>query len=286
MKIGISYDIFDGRYGRWGDGKYQKMREHGYSCMDFDMCNTNTPIYELSEKEFETLIMREKHLADEAGIEISQTHGPWRWPAQDATDMDRLERMEKMKRSIRATALLNCKNWVIHPIMPYGVCETGTDNAQKTWDVNLTFMSELLYYAKTYGITICLENMPMKEFSLAKPTDVLKFVKTINDDNFKICFDTGHAAVFDEPSVGYSVRKLGKEIKTFHIHDTKYGMDLHLFPYSGIIDWKDFVKALKDIDFKGVFSLETIPSAMLNDEIFSDMCISLRKIAQQILSDE
>lgn len=284
MKIGISYDIFDSRYGRWGDAKYAKMSEHGYSCMDFNMCNTGTPTYTLPEKDFEALMLREKRLAEEAGIEINQAHGPFGRPYEDATRQDKAKHMEKLERSIRATAILGCKNWAIHPIMPFGASDINTEAAQKTWDANLEFMNSVLQYAKGYGVTVCLENVPMSEFSMAKPAEILRFVKTMNDGNFKVCFDTGHVSVFDGLSVGACVRELNGEIRIFHIHDNKIGRDLHLFPYSGIIDWQDFAKALKDIDFKGVFSLETIPSAKLDDEIFSDMCIALRKIAQQIIS--
>lgn len=41
------------------------------------------------------------------------------------------------------------------------------------------------------------ENMPFKNFSLSKPCDILRFVKAIDDENFKICLDTGHVAVFE-----------------------------------------------------------------------------------------
>ena len=283
MKIGISLDIFDSSYGRWLDDKYLKIKEHGFSCMDFNMSDTNSAIYSLPEKAADEILLKERRLADEAGIIINQSHGPWRWPARDFTAADREERMEKMKRSIRATALLGCRDWVIHPIMPYGVHDVNTDDAKKTWELNIEFMRELLSYAKKYDVTICLENMPMREFSLAKPADILRFVKEMDDANFKICLDTGHIAVFEELSVGDSVRELGEEIKTLHIHDNKYGMDLHLFPYSGKIDWNDFAKSLSEIDFNGVFSLETMPSAELSDELFSDMCIILRKIAQEII---
>ena len=85
---------------------------------------------------------------------------------------DRKERMEKMKKSIRYTAVLGCKYWVIHPIMPFGVCEKDTEDAQKTWDMNIEFMSELLKVAKEVGVTICFENMPMLQFSLAKPDKI------------------------------------------------------------------------------------------------------------------
>lgn len=286
MKIGIQTTTLDKNgYGRWGEAAYQKLKEHGYDCSDFDMANTGTLFYTLPEKEADTLFAREKALAAAAGIEITQMHGPWQYPPRDVTEKDRAERMEKMKRSIRACALLGCKNWVIHPIMPYGLSDLPAGNAQKTWDLNMKFMCELLVTAKEYDVTICFENMPFLEFSLSKPERILEFVNTINDDHFKICLDTGHVAVFPELSIGEEVRRLGSEIRVMHVHDNWGSLDLHLMPYFGVIDWKDFANALKDISFDGSFSLETMPPATLPDDPFEDMCRLYAKTAKAITAD-
>ena len=283
MKLGIQTNLLDkDGYGRWGEDMYKKLKEHGYSCTDYNMSNTDTLLYTASEEEVDAFLLHEKELAEAAGIKINQVHGPWRWPARDFSEEDRAERMEKMKKSIRATSILGCKNWVIHPMMPYGVEEVNTENAQKTWDLNLEFMSELLKTAKEYDVTICFENMPMLDFSLSTPQRILEFVKTINDEHFKICLDTGHVAVFEDLSLGDEVRRLGSEIRVMHVHDNQWCMDLHMMPYFGCIDWEDFAKSLKDIKFDGCFSLETIPSKKLTDDIFESMCKDLAKIAQNI----
>lgn len=282
MKIGIQTSTFDTEgYGRWKDKTYDKLNEHGYSCTDFDMSNTETPIYTLPEEEAKELLLKEKELAEKSGIEIVQVHGPWRWPPKDLTQEDRAERMEKMKKSIRLTSHIGCKNWIVHPVMPYGIEEAGTEDAEKTWNINIEFMTELLKTAKEYDVTICLENMPMINFSLAKPEDILRFVKTINDDNFKICLDTGHVSVFFI-SVGDEVRRLGSEIKALHVHDNSFGVDLHSIPYFGIIDWDDFAKALKEINFEGCLSLETMPPRRLEDDMFEDMCHNMFTLAEKI----
>jgi sugar phosphate isomerase/epimerase len=156
---------------------------------------------------------------------------------------------------------------------------------QETWDINLSFMRELLATAKQYGITICLENMPFCEFSLSKPTDILRFVREINDDNFKICLDTGHITVFEDLLPGDSVRSLGKEIRTLHVHDNKEHIDLHMMPYFGNIDWKDFANALKEIEFNGVFSLETLPPVKLDNDMFEKSCIMLAESAKRITAN-
>lgn len=284
MKIGIQTSTFDRQgYGRWGDNTYQKLKEHGYSCTDLDLSNTEeNEIYSMSEKEAEKRIKHEKELADSAGIEIVQMHGPWRWPPRDVTAEERAERREKMEKSIRMASVIGCKNWVVHPIMPYGVKEIGTEDAGKTRTMNLEFMSDLLKTAKEYGVTICLENMPMHEFSLAKPQDILDLVREINDDCFKICLDTGHVSVFSDLNLKEEVIRCGKEIRTFHIHDNRHGFDMHLMPYFGGTDWSQFAEVLRCISFDGCFSLETMPPRMLGDEIFEDLCNALFKTAKEI----
>ncbi len=286
MKIGISINPNDKLgYGRFENMLYKKIKEHGFDCIDYNMADTNSWIYTSSLEELKPLLSKQKELAGEAGVEIHQVHGPWRWPVQDFSEEDRSERMEKMKRSILVAALLGCKNWVIHPIMPYGLSDINTEDAQKTWDINLVFMKELLKTAKEYDVTICLENMPFGEFSMATPEAILRFVNTIDDEHFKICLDTGHVAVFENLSLGDTVKLLGDKIQVLHVHDNRCNIDLHMMPYFGVIDWNEFALALKEIDFKGVFSLETEPSHKLPTSIFKDMCITLAKIAKEIIKD-
>lgn len=286
MKVGIKASFLEkGGYGRFGDGMYLKLKEHGYSTTLFSMSDTDSVIYTSSREEFKRILLHEKELADSAGVLIEQVHGPWQWPPKDFTEDDRKERMEKMKKSIEATSLLGCKNWVVHPIMPYGTEEFNTENAKKTWDMNITFMSELIRTAKEYGVTVCLENMPMHNFSMAKPNEILKFVKTINDDSFKICLDTGHVSVFDDLNLADEVLRVGDSLRLLHVHDNKFNKDLHLFPRFGVIDWQGFAAALKNIGFDGCFTLETVPPPKVSDVLFEDIGKMLYKIAADIAGD-
>ena len=288
MKIGICGSTFDRNgYGRWGEDTYKKIKEHGFLYSDCDIADTEYELYSVSDEEFERIFLNEKRLAEEAGVTINQVHGPWRWPPRDFTAEDRAERMEKMKISIRAASILECKNWVIHPIMPFGVEDIDTGDAEKTWDMNVAFMKELLKTAKEYGVTICLENMPMLRFSLSSPERILKLVEEINDENFKICLDTGHVSVFgEEIDLAEEVKRLGDKIKVLHVHDNRNGIDLHLMPYYGIIDWNGFYKALKEIGYEGVFSLETTPSRSLPNYLFDEMGVTLYKIVKEITKED
>lgn len=283
MKIGItesSYNLYP------KETRYQKIKADGYDCIDFGMSNTEVAPYTLSGEEFEAFFARERAMAEEAGITIWQVHGPWRWPPQDTTEEDRAERMEKMKISIRGTALLGCRNWIVHPIMPFGINELGTDDAQKTWDLNVVFMRELLAYAKEYDIIICFENMPMPQFSLGSVEAIMRFVNEMNDDHFRVCLDTGHVNVFPGQTLYDAVHIIGDKLQTLHVHDNNGKSDEHRMPwFGGTADWAGFGRALREIGFDGVFSYETGPSRTLPLDLYGDMLRFMVKSVGYIMAE-
>ena len=282
MKIGItesSYRVYPKEI------RYQKMKEHGFTCADYGMSNTEVAPYTLDDAEFDAYLTEERRLAEDAGIVISQVHGPWRWPPQDATEEDRAERMEKMKRSIRGTAVLGCKNWIVHPIMPYGINELGTDDAQKTWDLNVVFMRELLACAKEHDIIICFENMPMPNFSLGSVEAIMRFVNEMNDDHFRVCLDTGHVNVFPGQTLYDAVHMIGDKLQALHVHDNSGKSDEHKLPWLGTADWEGFGRALREIGFDGVFSYETGPAIALPVDLYGDMLRFMVKSVGYIMAE-
>ncbi len=282
MKIGIGFNPYGNEHARYGSERFVKVRQHGFSAIDYNMANTERDVYALSESELNKKMTAVKTEALEAGIEISQVHGPWRYPPKDVTPEDRTERMEKMKRSIVATRMLGCKNWVVHPIMPYGVNDLDTGKEKETWELNVSFLTELTEFAKKQGVTVCLENMPFLRFSVSTPEQILKLVKEINDESLQICLDTGHVAVFPELSLADEACRLSGYIKVLHVHDNMGDRDAHLWPTKGIINWSDFAAALKETGYSGVFSLETSASSSLDDVSFEKDTIELFEITKNI----
>ena len=268
MKIGIS----DNRI--WKEEHYKRLRGFGFDCYDFKMAETLAEPYTLSDHDFGEYLKNEKRLADEAGITIWQVHGPWRYPPADSTPSDRAERLEKMTRSIEGAAMLGAKYWVVHPLMPYGTQDVPLGRAEETNELNLEFMSKLLPTAKREGVTICLENMPMRDFSLASPTAIVDFIDRIGDESLAMCLDTGHSNVCrDWLTPAETIRRHSDKVKVLHVHDNRRQNDDHLPPYFGTIDWGDFTRALAEVNFPGVLSLEcTVPQAPrgeLREETYS-----------------
>jgi len=244
-KIGANHGMF----GCYGENRFSKMKEYGIDCVDLHL---EAELEGRTEEEFEAYICELKAQMDAAGVIPAQVHGPFKWPIHDETEQLRAARMILMKRSIRCASLMGIRNWVIHPLAPFGIEGFW---AEEVWRINEAFFRELLPTAKQYGVTICLENMPWKDFPIALPEQTLKLIHRIDDENLKFCLDTGHASVVGL-SAGEAVRMAGADLRALHVHDNDGKNDLHAVPYMGVIDWKDFVAALREIGYTGVFSFE------------------------------
>lgn len=284
VQIGIASGPYNQKgFARYGEEKFLKLKQFGYNGVDYNVANTDVELYSMDEDALKEKLFAEKEAARLAGIQISQIHGPWRYPPQDSTEQDRQERLEKMKKAVIICKLLGCRHLVIHPIMPFGI--NDLEQSEATWALNFHFFKDLVAFAKQHQVIICMENMPMTRFSLATPERVLAFVKEFNDAHLQICLDTGHVATFADLSLGNEVRRLGKWIKALHIHDNMGDRDSHSFPGDGIIDWVDFMRAIREIEFQGVLSLETAPSGNLDDLTFEAESIRLCELLKKYAAE-
>ena len=281
LKTGIVDTFYCHRYGF--EKGLARLRAHGYEGIDYQgFVVTETPLYEKDPHEFEEYLKAQYRVIRGEGLTVHQTHGPWRYPPRDGTKKEQDERFEKMCRAIAGTAILECKKFIIHPIMPFSMEDTGREKEMR--DQNLNFMEKLCRVGRENGVVVCLENMPMPKLSLAGVPEVLDFVKAINDDSFKMCLDTGHCIVCGQ-SPAEAVRMIGKEyLYALHVHDNDGHGDYHWNPFMGVIDWEDFGKALYEIRYDGVLSLEVREQPKLPDVLSAYEEIALAHKARYIAS--
>ena len=279
MKIGIESDAY------WDEenklSSMRRARSHGWECVDYQkLVDIETPFFRLGESAFERAVTEDRGIIEEAGLEISQTHGPWRYPPRDGTKEDRQEWFDKMARALRATRLLGCGYMVIHPLMPFG---TGSDgDRDEYFAVNGEFYRGLCTEAAREGVVICLENMPMPDLPLASPGQILDFVRKIGHPNLRVCLDTGHSVICSVPP-GDAVRLLGKEwMRVVHVHDNDGRGDRHWLPYTGVIDWEDFSRALHEIGFEGTVSVEAYVKPKMPSDLLSYHQIGLALMARRL----
>ena len=257
-----------------------RMKKHGYSAMDYSFMNTESPLFSASNEEFDQILQSERESIERAGIQVSQTHGPWRYPPRDGTEEDRQERFEKMSRALHGTAVLGAKYMVIHPIMPFGTWDEQDEEA--LLQINVDFFRRLSAVAEKEQVIICLENMPFTRFPLSTPEEIMAVVKAVNHPALRVCLDTGHC-VTKGIDLGDAVRLIGKDyLCALHVHDNTGERDEHQLPYYGKANWDHFTQALKEIGFTGVLSLECRIKNQMPPEIREHHEIGLAMIARHL----
>ena len=252
MSIGMR-NYYINKYGL-ADGA-RRMAEHGYTHLDFQIVNTDTEYYTMSESDL-VLKMREmRDILEQNGITVHQIHGPWRAP-RDSTEEDRRERFDKMSRALLIAKLLGARYMAIHPLMPFGA--DSPDNPEELYEINRRYFTDLARVADSLGVVVCLENLPFRSFPLSPSRRVYDFVKEIGMPSLKMCLDVGHSHIMGE-SIADTVRYIADELCILHIHDNDGTNDIHLPPYDGNADIRALGDALREIDFCGIVMLETSP---------------------------
>lgn len=251
MKLGI----LNYAYTRYGfEEGMKKHKEHGYDTVDFQaFVSTDKGLLVLPEHEMEREAKERAKLLTAYGAEISQTHGPWRYPVDDSP-AELPKRLEFFKKAVRGTAYVGAPNLVIHCVMPFGA---DTDEGREEMlSLNEEFIGAVCDEAREYGVTVCLENLPFPNLPLAHVKSVTDFVRCMRHDSLKVCLDTGHSIITGE-EIGDAVRYIGNDLRALHVHDNMGDKDAHLLPGEGILNFEAFAKALHEVGFNGAFSYET-----------------------------
>ncbi len=204
-----------------------------------------------------------RRIGEDNGIVCNQSHAPF--PSN-------LNGMEKyLKRAIECTAEAGGEICVIHPC--------NNQNAEE----NAKMYNSLLPFAKDYGVKIATENMFNWNrdedracfAACATKEDFKAHLDAVNDDFFVACVDIGHCEIMGEQTSAEStIRHLGDKVCALHIHDNDLHGDCHQIPFSKKIDFAKVAKALKDINYKGYFTLEasTYLKDFTADNVFDGLC--------------
>lgn len=292
MLLGVSATrLGNGVFSKyWKEKTYEKLNALGFSCIDFTILTDTSSdfgkaFYSADKATREEILLREKTLIEKAGLKINQAHAPVISLERSLSDAEIATLLGNIKIAIECCKTLDCKFLVVHPFMPNGWSDRGTSIAEDTFTKNVSYLKELGEYAQAYDVTLCYENMPCIGFSISTPDEILAVLKAVNRENVKMCLDTGHLTAFStELHLGQEIRKCGKQIKVLHTHDNYGYNDQHNFPGMGMADWKDGVKALHEIGFSGVFSLEVRFPNIFSEQVFESSCRLAACMAKEIVN--
>ncbi len=142
-------------------------------------------------------------------------------------------------------------------------------------EYNYRFFYALVEYAAANGMRVAFENTFQEATKLNRPhycafiEDLCELVDRYHTDAVGICWDTGHAKVQYEERDIDALKIAGSRVICTHIHDNYYNQDLHGFPFTGNIHWKELMQTLKEIGYNGDLSFEFVydrlPKALAPD---------------------
>lgn len=186
-----------------------------------------------------------KKIGLDNGIVCNQSHAPFPADVKDIRD--------HFKRAIECTAEAGGEICIVHPDNYVGARE------------NAEIYFELLPFAKSCGVKIAAENMWCWDWkedhaifaACATPESFNEHLDAVNDNYLTACLDIGHAEMKGlNTSAVEMIHALGKRLTALHLHDNDRWHDSHQIPFSMQIDFDAVVKALKEIDYQGYFTLE------------------------------
>ncbi len=231
---------------------YAKAGFDGWDFSMFSMCKYNWKWkrlekcdHPLAGKDYLKYARELKQVGLDHGIVCNQSHAPF------PSSCPRIEKY--LKRAIECTAEAGGEICVIHP--------------GNNWSVrkNARMYRKLLPFAKEHGVKIATENMWNWDDKLGHSTPAAcstsesfcQHIDIVDDPDLVACLDLGHAEMKGSGSGAVNmIHALGHRLQALHIHDNDLLNDSHQIPFSMNMDFDAIVKALKDIDYQGWFTLE------------------------------
>ena len=191
--------------------------------------------------------------ADGLGMRFVQCHAPAVNCLRSEEDFSRA--LTLTARAIEICGILKIPTLVTHVGFHPSLDEEG-------WrEGNLRFYRALMPAAKENSVRVLAENSAhanLKGYYLYTGRACRRFADGMNDPNFGICWDTGHAnmegAQYDE------ILALGDALGAIHFHDNRGEKDEHLIPFLGTMSIDEVMHALIDVGFKGPFTFEATSS--------------------------
>lgn len=199
-----------------------------------------------------------RSFADSIGIVCNQSHAPFY--SHKKIEEGSLE-FNNIIKAMEIASILGAKNIVIHPLKYLDYVE----NAKFLKEENLHFYSELIPYAKKFGIRILTENMWQRntiknnivKSVCSTPEEFCEYVDMLNSEHFKGCLDLGHTALVGIETDAF-IKALGKErLFGLHVHDNDFISDLHTMPFTSKIDFHAITDALAEIGYEGDLTFES-----------------------------
>jgi sugar phosphate isomerase/epimerase len=242
----------------------EKLAEYGYSSLEI--------VADVPQKWSEDFDREEQRkLADtlESFGFQSSIHAPI-WDINIASHITgfRNVSINQIKWSMDLAQNLGSKLIVLHPghMPPFLFVASLREKGKMNFANSL---KTLIDYSVETGVPLGLENLPLNLSFCYTLEHLIEYVNRF--ENLHVTLDVAHAYLiekflqltepskaspFPEERIAEAIIKLGKRIINVHLHDNDGSFDQHRVPGEGTINFKPIMKALKEIKYDNLLTLE------------------------------
>jgi len=167
----------------------------------------------------------------------------------DADAADRARRLDFLERCAQIAAELGADTISLWSgVRP---AEVSPDDA---WRFVAEGVSRLHERIASSGVRIAFEPEPGMLVGSLADWERLREATSLPD--LGLALDVGHVPCTERISAGDAIRRHGDALRTVHLDDTRGGVHEHLQIGEGELDWPDIMRALREVGFAGIASVE------------------------------
>lgn len=225
------------------------VKEAGFKYIDLSLYSEAENDALLLSDNWEREADRLGNYAEKEGLEFVQSHATGLNPLGGEEDFEFA--VQRTIRCIEICGALNIPNTVVHPGRDKNVTK------EEWFGKNKSFFERLFPAMEKYNVNVLHENTSNANIPWYFPktgAEMKEFSEYVNHPLFHSCWDTGHANI--EGNQYDEILAVGDDLYAVHINDNRGGGDEHIIPYLGTLNMDEVMTALKNVNFKGTFTLE------------------------------
>lgn len=231
------------------DGGLKMIKNAGFDGVDLSFYWGATQL--LCGDDWREKALEVKSALEKYGLSCSQAHAPFDFLYTMKQDDSCFEYLS-IKRAIMACGILGIDHIVVH-----GVAVPEGSVSRQSINYNLDYYKKLEPLCREYGVKIAVENL---SGAFTYPDLMNEILKKLDSPYFIGLVDVGHAWLRAKIQPGDFIRRLDPDVlKGVHIqdnHGAELGIDEHLVPGLGTVDFEDLIKALRETGYCGDFTME------------------------------
>lgn len=250
---------------------FVQYKEAGISAMELSLKATSYKDFDFGQ----TAQWSKRH-----GVELWSCHLPFR-----ATEEFSLVDLSLQKQSINylSDIIKRASEGGVGKFIAHSSAGGITDdNREEAKKCSKEILFNLAETAKRCGTTVAVENLP--PICLGRTSEELAEMISVSDD-LRVCVDVNHFLMGESPAD--FIRKMGHKIGSVHISDYDLINERHWLPGEGKNDWQGILRALGDVNYRGVWLYEVAFIPVHTIERPRDLtCSDFVRNAREIFSGE